>query len=238
VASGAARSRGVEFAELETTAKEALEHAMTEETDVKAIDQPDGESRPVELHGGGDEEDPEAAASPLRRVSRSPSDLGGDVGEQPRISRSGRSIIPREGQSFAARAVLGSMLADDELIADVEAAAVAFVMAEERRAGREPVDRNTPENPDNAGFDIESRDPRTHTSRFIEVKGTKNEWGEFGVAVTPTQVHFALAHGDAAWLYVVECALDEGRRKCYRIQNFASKIGEFVVDGRLRRLAE
>jgi hypothetical protein len=161
-----------------------------------------------------------------------------DIERDLRGWKSSRRIIPRERQSFAARAMLGLMPADDALIAEVEAAAVAFVMAEERRAGREPVDRNTPENPDNAGFDIESRDPRTHTSRFIEVKGTKNEWGEFGVAVTPTQVHFALAHGDAAWLYVVECALDEGRRKCYRIQNFATKIEEFVVGGRLRRLAE
>jgi hypothetical protein len=120
----------------------------------------------------------------------------------------------------------------------VEAAAIAFVLVEERRAGRESIDRNTPDNPDNPGFDIESWDPRTKTTRYIEVKGTKNEWGEFGVTVSPTQVRFALERGEAAWLYVVECALHEERKRCYRIQNFASKIREFVVDGRLRHLAD
>jgi hypothetical protein len=152
--------------------------------------------------------------------------------------RSGRRIVSRGRQSFGARAMLASTPVEEVLIAEIEAAAIAFVLAEERRAGREPIDRNTPDNPDNPGYDIESWDPRTKTTRYIEVKGTKNEWGEFGVAVSPTQVRFALERGEAAWLYVVECALHEERKRCYRIQNFASKIEEFVVDGRLRRAAE
>jgi hypothetical protein len=129
------------------------------------------------------------------------------------------------------------MPSDEEFNADVEAAAVAFVLSAERKDGRVPVDMNTAQNPDNPGYDVESTDPETGAVRYIEVKGTSHEWGDPGVFVTSTQLRFAFANGERAWLYVVECALDEARRKCYRIQDFASSLGKVAVSGRLRERA-
>ncbi len=146
-------------------------------------------------------------------------------------------IIPREAQSYSARALIATMPVDDELIAEVEAAAVAFVLEEERAAGREAVDANL-SNPANPGYDIRSVDPRTDSVRFIEVKGTKNEWGEFGVVVTSSQLKFAFERREQSWLYVVECALHEQRRKCHRIQDFAMRVEGVVVDGSCQRLSD
>jgi hypothetical protein len=168
------------------------------------------------------------------RASRTSDARGGELGSPQRSVRiAARARQARLGTYAAADAPP----VDDALIAEVDAAAVAFVLAFEQRQGRSAVDLNV-SNPDNPGFDIRSDDPSTGEIRFIEVKGTKDEWGHRGVDVSATQLQFAFKHRHQSWLYVVECALDPARRCCYRVQDFAVKVERIAFDGGWRRFAE
>ena len=82
----------------------------------------------------------------------------------------------------------------------------------------------------NPGFDIDSRDAKGSTLRFIEVKGLGGAWGERGVTMSSTQFEFARDQKDLSWLYVVEFASDPQRRKLWRIQDPASRANKFGFD--------
>ena len=85
---------------------------------------------------------------------------------------------------------------------EVDQRAVAAVMATERRLGREPTEM--PHN--NAGYDIESRDPATGILHFIEVKG-RIEGGDT-VTVSGRQVIHSQNAPDRFILAIVEVPMD------------------------------
>jgi hypothetical protein len=179
--------------------------------------------------------DPRPASSgSTDRASRTSDARGGELGSPQRSVR----IAPRARQArLGTYAASDAPPVDDALIAEVDAAAVAFVLAFEQRQGRNAVDLNVG-NPDNPGFDIRSDDPATGEVRFIEVKGTKDEWGHRGVDVSATQFQFAFKHRHQSWLYVVECALDPARRSCHRVRDFAFMVERIAFDSGWRRFAE
>lgn len=86
---------------------------------------------------------------------------------------------------------------------EVELAAMNYVMAFERRAGREPVDLSAAR--DGSGFDIRctSTDPTTGETqvRRIEVKGRSGPTGDVGLY--RTEWYAAQRFGPGYWLYVV-----------------------------------
>ncbi len=85
---------------------------------------------------------------------------------------------------------------------EVDQRAVAAVMATERRLGREPTEM--PHN--NAGYDIESRDPATGILHFIEVKGRIE--GSDTVTVSGRQVIHSQNAPDRFILAIVEVPMD------------------------------
>ncbi|MCX7618906.1 MAG: helicase-related protein [Tepidiforma sp.] len=80
--------------------------------------------------------------------------------------------------------------------AAIEAVAMAYVLEQERRAGREPVDVSR----DNRGWDIESREP-DGSLRFIEVKGRRA--GQETVCVTRNELFTCLNKRDRYYLAIV-----------------------------------
>jgi hypothetical protein len=180
----------------------------------------------------GREEDTEARTRDLRIPALNP-DFQPD-------SLVGRSSITAGRRRPQAR--LGTYAAseappiDEALNAEVEAAAVAFVLEYERQAGRAPEDMNI-RNPNNPGYDIESRVPGGGATRYIEVKGTADPWGVRGVDVTATQIEFAWSRRGQAWLYVVENALDPALRHCWMIQDYAARVERIAFDSGWRKFA-
>ncbi len=81
--------------------------------------------------------------------------------------------------------------------AEVEAAAMAAVMAEERRRGRVPRDVSA----ENRGYDIESRDPASGALSFVEVKGRRAD--ARSVTVTRNEMLAAWNAGASYTLAVV-----------------------------------
>jgi hypothetical protein len=86
---------------------------------------------------------------------------------------------------------------------EVEAAAMAYVMAYERAQGREPTDVSAAQ--DGSGFDIRSvtLDPLTGqiSMRRIEVKGRSSPTGDVGLY--RTEWYAAQRFGLGFWLYVL-----------------------------------
>jgi len=80
---------------------------------------------------------------------------------------------------------------------EVERLAMERVMAFEREQGFEPHDVSA----ENRGYDIESRDPRTRSLRFIEVKGRVN--GADTVTITKNEILTGLNHPEAYILAIV-----------------------------------
>ncbi len=89
----------------------------------------------------------------------------------------------------------------------------------------------------NAGFDVESFDSHGDLARRIEIKSSGGQWGNAGVMMSRRQHEQAVQDGDLFWLYVVECAQDDGF-KIYRTQNTASRIGYFGFDGGWKNVAK
>lgn len=79
----------------------------------------------------------------------------------------------------------------------------------ERRLGYEPVDREA----DKIGYDIESKDPRTGTLRFIEVKGRIADADT--LTVTKNEILTALNKPDNYILAMVEFQPDGSHRVYY-----------------------
>ncbi len=85
------------------------------------------------------------------------------------------------------------------------------------------------------GYDIESLDIAGQI-RYIEVKGTKDQWGRAGVEVTAAEFGTAQEKKEAYWLYVVEFALSP-QYQLYTIQNPA-RVDRFVYDNGWSALTE
>lgn len=114
-------------------------------------------------------------------------------------------------------AMTGRTLAQPTSPADTQAAAArarAIVMAEERRLGFEPTDREF----EKLGYDIESRAPGGRL-RFIEVKGRVA--GADTITVTKNEILYSLNKPDDFILAMVEFLDSENHRVHYLRQPFA-----------------
>lgn len=81
------------------------------------------------------------------------------------------------------------------------------------------------------GWDINSFEspfiPDASPDRRIEVKAKEGEWDSWGVALTPTEYDSARRYGETYYLYVVEHALNEERRRIHVFRNPAAKATEY-----------
>ncbi len=96
--------------------------------------------------------------------------------------------------------------------ADTQAAAARareVVMAEERRLGFEPTDREF----ERLGYDIESRDPTTGKLRFLEVKGRIS--GAATITVTRNEILYSLNQPEQFVLAIVEFLDGDAHRLHY-----------------------
>ncbi len=119
----------------------------------------------------------------------------------------------------------------------IEKAGIRFATDYERQHGRIPETMA----PNHEGWDIESyeEDPVSATlKRHIEVKATKSEWDGWGVGLTAPEFEAAKRYGPAFYLYVVEHALDEERRKLYVFRDPVEKVDDYRLDDRWKVVAD
>ena len=91
----------------------------------------------------------------------------------------------------------------------------------------EPEWRRTPTH--NPGFDLYQGNEQGGATHWCEVKAMTGRLADRPVGLSHTQFEYAREHGEAYWLYVVECAgTDEAR--LVRIQNPAGKARTFTFD--------
>ena len=105
---------------------------------------------------------------------------------------------------------------------EVEEAAIEFILQ------KEPGWKRTPTN--NPGFDLYRVDDEGNETRWCEIKSLSGAWNAQSVALTPTQFQHAQEKGDAYWLYVVEYAEDDSRRRLLPIQNPVGRAERFAFD--------
>lgn len=95
---------------------------------------------------------------------------------------------------------------------------------------------------DHPGYDIESFAAHARDGdppdRCIEVKATEAEWTEWGVALTSAELETALHPPAPFYLYVVEYALDDERRRIFIVASPADKITEYRFGRRWREAAD
>jgi superfamily II DNA or RNA helicase len=118
------------------------------------------------------------------------------ISAQPPVVTGGLVVIP----AGLIRAMTGQLPAEAQRVADTQASAArarAAVMRVERDLGFEPVDREL----EKLGYDIESRDHRSGTLRFIEVKGRVD--GADTITVTRNEILTALNKPDTFILALV-----------------------------------
>ncbi|MDP9438695.1 MAG: DUF3883 domain-containing protein [Actinomycetota bacterium] len=108
----------------------------------------------------------------------------------------------------------------------VDEAGVAAVVRFEQGAGRSP--KVEPHN--NPGYDVLSRDRDGEVARYVEVKSSEGPWDGAGVGLSSRQFERAQQEGDRFWLYVVEYALDDGRRTVWRVPDPARRVTDFMFD--------
>ncbi|SMC73687.1 DUF3883 domain-containing protein [Polynucleobacter kasalickyi] len=112
----------------------------------------------------------------------------------------------------------------------VESIAREAVCQYEKERGRDPEEMalNQP------GYDIISRNPRSDSKRYIEVKGVSGEWNNTGVGLSSLQFNHSLKYGNQYWLYVVEFVSDPKCIHVYPICNPSAKVTKFMFDGNWR----
>ena len=117
---------------------------------------------------------------------------------------------------------------------EVDLAGMAAVLEYEEEQGRdaEPMEHHHP------GFDVVSRDDTGEVVRRIEVKSTEGPWGTRGVAMSRRQFDESRNEASLYWLYVVEYATDDSRRRIYAIHDPASFAKGFVFDKGWASIAE
>ncbi|MCS7289634.1 MAG: DUF3883 domain-containing protein [Roseiflexus sp.] len=205
---------------------------------------------PAALHG---QDSPDAAPGsdqqrdrPDLRESPTPAGSGAQAGRQfsshPATS-SGRDgdhdARPRRSVhvEWEERRQRSSPVIDPDKRRAIEQAGIEAVIQYELAHGRRP------RRPDlhHSGYDIESFEAHAHDGdppdRCIEVKATEAEWTEWGVALTPAELETARRRLATSYLYVVEYALDDERRRIYVVANPANKITEYRFGRRWREAA-
>ncbi|MCC7134738.1 MAG: DUF3883 domain-containing protein [Gemmatimonadales bacterium] len=136
-------------------------------------------------------------------------DLEAQITPMPPIVMGGVVVIPA---GLLAKIMGGELPRELREIVDTQAAAGrarAAVMAQELALGFEPVDREL----DKLGYDIESRDPRSGTLRFLEVKGRVT--GAATVTVTKNEILYSLNKPDQFILAIVEFLSESAQRVHY-----------------------
>lgn len=103
----------------------------------------------------------------------------------------------------------------------LEAKAIELILSEE------PDWRRTPTH--NPGFDLYQGDEQGGATRWCEVKAMTGRLSGRPVGLSHTQFGWAREHGEAYWLYVVECAGSD-KARLVRIQNPAGKARTFTFD--------
>lgn len=93
---------------------------------------------------------------------------------------------------------------------------------------REPQLKRTPTN--NPGFDLFEPNGDDEIIRRVEVKAMTGDLRGRPVGVSREQFDCARKHGEAYWLYVVECADDPQTSRIVRIQDPAGKARTFCFD--------
>ena len=87
----------------------------------------------------------------------------------------------------------------------------------------------------NEGYDIRELDSDGEIVRYIEVKTLTGEWGEGGVAVTPSQLEFAQVY-DNWWLFVVE-NINTKNTAIHSFKNPVQEANRFMFDNSWKQLA-
>lgn len=122
-----------------------------------------------------------------------------DISALPPLVRGGAIIVPGGLlQKASGEAPTVTELAEGHNRAEIEKLAMDAVMETERSLGCEPRDVGA----EKLGYDIESRDPKKETLRFIEVKGRVE--GADTVTVTRNEILTALNKPDAFILAIVQ----------------------------------
>lgn len=103
----------------------------------------------------------------------------------------------------------------------IEAKAIDLILS------REPEWRRTPTH--NPGFDLYQGDEQSGATHWCEVKAMTGRFSDRPVGLSRKQFESAAEHGEAFWLYVVECAVTDEAR-LVRIQNPAGKAKTFTFD--------
>ena len=89
----------------------------------------------------------------------------------------------------------------------------------------------------NEGFDIESPDPKTGRTRFIEVKGIDGSWeNDASVGMTAPQFEACRKLGHDYWLYVVEHAMSENPPSPHCFKNPVASVTSYRFDKNWRQL--
>ena len=113
----------------------------------------------------------------------------------------------------------------NKLNMEIEKKSREIVLLEEKDNGRKPKAKSQT----NPGYDIYSYDEKSGEERFIEVKGTANEWDKRGVSISAKQFVFSYQQGEKSWLYVVDKVFGPSPQT-YKIQNFARQVNSFMFD--------
>lgn len=120
-----------------------------------------------------------------------------------------------------------------EIREQIDCAGMKRVLEYERSQERNP--KEMPKN--HPGYDIESTD-NSGLPRFIEVKSSRDYWGQRGVKLSRTQFQVAQEMGESYWLYVVERAEEDSEFQIFKIQNPALRVQEFYYDAGWQEVAE
>jgi hypothetical protein len=143
-----------------------------------------------------------------------------------RQSRLGSYVSPKDGNGEPEE----STEDQQRRIQKVDKGAVSIVLEHEKEQGR--IATEMPH--ENEGYDVKSEDGGQ--TRYIEVKGTDQSWGETGVALTKKQFAYAQDYPERNfWLYVVENV--SSNPQLYKIQDPAGKVDRFFFDGGWRQAA-
>lgn len=202
---------------------------------------PDGQDRPRTAPGSDRRDGSDLHESPLPTGSdaqtggRSPShpapSLSGDGDYDARPRRSVR--VEREEPRQRPSPVI-----DPDKRRAIEQAGIEAVIQYEREHGRTPHRLAT----NHRGYDIESFEAHARDGdppdRCIEVKATEGEWTDWGVALTPAEMETARMRSATSYLYVVEYALDDERRRIYVVASPADKITEYRFGRWWRKAAD
>jgi Domain of unknown function (DUF3883) len=104
----------------------------------------------------------------------------------------------------------------------LEACAIEFILKKEPNLQRTP--------PNNPGFDLFAEDSNGNRIKWVEVKAMARRLESRSVGMSRAQFDFALTHGSAYWLYVVERAGVNEQMRVVRIQDPAGKARTFTFD--------